>query len=215
MITVAIVEDNPDIREGLKKFLRSREAFICSIVAGSAEAFFEQLDPEHPPQVVLMDIGLPGMSGLDGIKLLKERAPETLIIMLSVFDDAERIFQALCNGATGYLLKGTPLPQIQDSILSVVDGGSPMSPQIARKVVEFFNRRQDLKTTVAKPGESQLSTREKEVVEGLVDGLSYKMIADRMDISIDTVRGYIKRIYGKLQVNSKIEVVSKSLRGEI
>jgi len=213
MISVAIVEDNPDIRQGLVSFFAAKEDYVCKAAVESVEDLIKELDPHYPPEIVLMDIGLPGMSGIDGIKLLKKQYPDMLFIMLTVFDDAERIFAALCAGASGYLLKSTPLQKIRESIDMLHNGGAPMSPQIARKVVEYFNTR--LPTASPRPNESVLTDREREVVQGLVDGLSYKMIAQRLDISIDTVRSYIKRIYSKLHVNSKIEVVSKSLRGEI
>ncbi|MGH1365066.1 MAG: response regulator [Calditrichia bacterium] len=213
MISIAIVEDNPDIRRGLASFFTANEDYVCKAAVESVEAFIKELDPHYPPEIVLMDIGLPGMSGIDGIKLLKREHPDMLFIMLTVFDDAERIFGALCAGASGYLLKSTPLQKIRESVDMLHNGGSPMSPQIARKVVDYFNTR----VPAAQPAseDSVLTEREHEVVKGLVDGLSYKMIAQRMEISIDTVRSYIKRIYSKLHVNSKVEVVSKSLRGEI
>jgi DNA-binding NarL/FixJ family response regulator len=155
-----------------------------------------------------MDIGLPGMSGIDGMKLIKQDYPDVDIVMLTVYNDADKIFQSLCAGATGYLLKNTPLEEIKEGIELLTRGGSPMSPQIARKVIDFFGSE---KKKVASP----LSEKEKEIVVGLVDGLSYKLIADRMSISLETVRFHIKNIYRKLHVHSKAEVISKSLKGEI
>ncbi len=162
------------------------------------------------PDVILMDIELPGMSGIDGMKLIKNQHPEVEIIILTVYHDSHKIFDSLCAGASGYLLKHTSLPEIKEAIETLVDGGSPMSPQIARKVIDYFK-----KPEVKKEPESELTPREQEIVVGLVDGLSYKMIADRMDIAIDTVRAHIRNIYKKLHVNSKAEVIAKSLRGEI
>jgi DNA-binding NarL/FixJ family response regulator len=156
-----------------------------------------------------MDLGLPGMSGIDGIKLVKEKYPDVDIVVFSVYNDPKRIFDSLCAGATGYLLKNTPLEEIKEGIELLSKGGSPMSPQIARKVIDHFN------PAAKKKVESILSPKEKEIVVGLVDGLSYKLIADRMDISIETVRFHIKNIYRKLHVHGKAEVISKSLRGEI
>ena len=211
MINIAIVEDDKDIRNGIRQFLNKQTDMSCIIATESVEAFrFDLSSTEIIPDVIIMDIGLPGMSGIDGIKLIKEKHPDINIIVFTVYDDHEKIFNSLCAGASGYLLKNTPLVEIRDGIKQLYFGGAPMSPQIARKTIDFFN--QPLK---AKKNKSPLSDREKEIVIGLVDGLSYKLIADRMSISIETVRYHIKNIYQKLHVNCKAEVISKSLRGEI
>ncbi len=209
IISVAIVEDDDTIRNGIQGYLKSQSNFICEIAEDSVEKFLKKISDELLPDVVLMDIGLPGMSGINGIKILKERYPEVNIIMLTVFSDSNRIFNSLCAGASGYLLKNTPLSEIKTSIEMLYNGGSPMSPEIARKVIEYFNPK-DLQKY-----ESPLTPKENEIVIGLVDGLSYKMIADKMKISVETVRFHIKNIYKKLHVNSKGEVISKSLKGEI
>jgi DNA-binding NarL/FixJ family response regulator len=156
-----------------------------------------------------MDIGLPGMSGISGIKLIKEKYPEIDILMLTVHNDPHKIFQSLCAGATGYLLKTTPLTEIKRFIEELSLGGAPMSPQIARRVIEYFQEGKEER----KP--SPLTEKEKEIVLDLVDGLSYKMIADKQSVSIDTVRTHIKHIYNKLHVHSKADVIRKSLQGEI
>lgn len=209
MITqIAIVEDDVQIRTLLQQFLDRQEKLSCTMCYGSVESLRKALTPDNQPDVLLMDIGLPGMSGIDGMKLIKADFPEIDIVMLTVYNDPDKIFQSLCAGATGYLLKNTPLQEIKEGIELLRRGGSPMSPQIARRVVEFFNMEK-------KPVESPLSEKEKEIVIGLVDGLSYKLIADRMGISIETVRFHIKNIYRKLHVHSKAEVISKSLKGEI
>ncbi len=209
MIKVAVVEDDPFIRESLVEFLDSQPGMICSVAKESVEAFLHYLDEEHVPDVILMDIGLPGMSGISGIKLVKERFPEVNILMLTVYNDPNRIFNSLCAGASGYLLKNTPFPEIREGIETVYHGGASMSPQIARKVVDFFQ------ADNRKKNESPLTPKEKEIVLCLVDGLSYKMIADKENISLETVRSHIKNIYKKLQVHSKAEVIKKSLDGEI
>lgn len=209
IINVAIVEDDDTIRNGIQNYLKNQENFLCEIAEDSVENFLEKINEEELPDVVLMDIGLPGMSGINGIKILKERYPEINIIMLTVFADSNRIFNSLCAGASGYLLKNTPLSEIKNSIEMLYNGGSPMSPEIARKVIEYFNPKDSQKF------ESLLTKKEHEIVSGLVEGLSYKLIADRMNISIETVRFHIKNIYKKLHVNSKGEVISKSLKGEI
>ncbi len=209
MINVAIIEDDEEIREGIQKYLNRQPGFSCRIAAESVEAFLAQGEEVHWPEVMLMDIGLPGMSGIDGIKLIKQQNPEVDIVMLTVYHDSHKIFEALRAGASGYLLKNTPLAEIKEAIEQLNAGGAPMSPQIARKVIEHFN-------PVNKPApQSPLTAKEKELVVGLVDGLSYKLIAERMSISVETVRFHIKNIYQKLHVHSKAEVITKSLRGEI
>lgn len=212
MITVGIVEDDKDIRLGIQKYLSHQKEFLCEIAAESVEEFLAKTKQGEFPDVILSDIGLPGMSGIDGMRLIKEEHPDVDIVMLTVYNDWQKIFDSLRAGASGYLLKNTPLTDIKKAIETVRAGGSVMSPEIARKVMEYFSTPS---TIEQKTPESVLTPKEKEIVIGLVDGLSYKMLADRMDISIDTIRFHIKNIYKKLHVNSKAEVISKSLRGEI
>lgn len=209
MINVAIVEDDVEIREVIRKYLDGLPEFRCKIALGSVEAFLELLEEQIAPDVTLMDIGLPGMSGIDGIRIVRDRYPEVDIVMLTVYHDSQKIFNSLCAGASGYLLKNTPLPEIKTGIETLRAGGAPMSPQIARKVINHFNPEKTIRR------KSPLTPKEKEIVVGLVDGLSYKMIAGRMNISVETVRFHIKNIYQKLHVHSKAEVITKSLRGEI
>ncbi|HLG32583.1 MAG TPA: response regulator transcription factor [Ignavibacteriaceae bacterium] len=209
MIRIGIIEDDEHIREGIQKYLNAQNNFICEIAENSFENFLPKLDKEGPIDIALADIGLPGMSGINGIKILRKEYPDINIIMLTVYNDSTRIFNSLCAGASGYLLKNTPLEEIKKSIEILDSGGSPMSPEIARKVVEYFN---PVKSDGYKSG---LTQKENEIVNALVDGLSYKLVADRMNISIDTVRFHIRNIYRKLHVNSKAEVISKSLKGEI
>lgn len=209
MISVAIIEDDEDIREGIQKYLNKQPSFSCRLAEESVEEFLLHKLEDAAPDVILMDIGLPGMSGIDGIKLIKQKDPDIDIVMLTIYHDSHKIFEALRAGASGYLLKNTPLAEIKEAIEQLQAGGAPMSPQIARKVIEHFN-------PANKPEpESPLTAKEKEIVVGLVDGLSYKMIGDRMSISVETVRFHIKNIYQKLHVHSKAEVITKSLRGEI
>jgi len=209
MITVGIVEDNKKIRDIIQRYLDMQEKLRCPVAVDSVEEMVIYLDKKAQPDVVLMDIQLPGMSGIKGISLLKDKYPEIEIIMLTVYHDSHKIFTSLKSGASGYLLKNTPLPEIKASIINLLDGGAPMSPQIARKVINHFQE------TKPKKNKSNLTDREQDIVNGLVDGLSYKLIADRYDISIDTVRAHIRNIYKKLHVNSKAEVIKKSLKGEI
>lgn len=208
--SITIIEDDPEIGNLLEKYLGNEKEFSEVKWYVSVESFINRSVAKFP-DIVLMDIELPGMSGIDGIRLLKENHPDTDFIILTIYNDTDKIFQSLCAGASGYLVKNTPLEKIKESILIALDGGSPLTPQIARKVVEHFKDPSQSRNYQKSP----LSSREKEIVVGLVDGLSYKLIADRMFISIDTVRYHIKNIYKKLQVNSKAEVISKSIKGEI
>jgi len=210
MIKVGIVEDNVKIRNLIQRYLDMQDGISCSVAVESVEEVLDYLKEQELPDILLMDIQLPGMSGIEGIGIIKQDYPEIDIIMLTVYHDSHKIFDSLKAGASGYLLKHTSLPEIKDAVEDLAKGGAPMSPQIARKVIQYFNTNQAKK----KP-ESNLTAREQDIVNGLVDGLSYKMIADRYDISIDTVRAHIRNIYKKLHVNSKAEVIAKSLRGEI
>ena len=209
MISVAIVEDDDVIREGVREYLDSQENMICIEAKSSVERFLAVLNEETLPDVILMDIGLPGMSGISGMKLITGKFPGISIIMFTVYNDSHRIFESLCAGASGYLLKNTSFPEMKHAIEIIHDGGSMMSPPIARKVMDHFHAGRKRQVT------SPLTDKEKEIVQGLVDGLSYKMIADSSSISIETVRSHIKNIYRKLHVHCKADVIRKSLSGEI
>lgn len=225
MKKIAIVEDNTTIRTLIQKFISKQDGYVCTQVYDAVEPFLVDLKQQLLPDVALMDIDLPGMNGIEGMKLIKSNFPTVEIIMLTVYHDSHRIFDSLCAGASGYLLKHTSLQEIKESIEVVINGGSVMSPQIARKVIGYFAKQPNSSSEITKQQhvgekqntnqESDLTMREQEIVIGLVDGLSYKMIADRMAISLDTVRAHIRNIYKKLHVNSKAEVIAKSLRGEI
>lgn len=208
MISVAVVEDIRDIREPLFQFVSAQEEFLCEIESESVEDFLEKAKKSLPIDVLLLDIGLPGVSGLSAIRSLKEKFPEMNIIMLTVFDDAEKIFQALKSGAVGYLVKNTPLVKIREAIIETHNGGAPLSPEIARKVIQYFDKPQN---KIKNP----LTHKEKQIVAGMVDGQSFKMIAANLGNTLDTIKSHAKNIYYKLQVNSKSEVITKSLRGEI
>jgi len=204
-IHVAIVEDLDDIREGLANLINRAEGFRCVAQYSCAETALEEL-PELDPDVVLMDIGLPGMSGIECIGLLKAEHPQIQIMMLTIYEDDEKIYNSLVAGATGYILKKTPPAKLLEAIRDLNDGGSPMSPQIARKVVQAFQQmRQPAKET------AELSKREQEVLSYLVKGLSYKEIADKLYLSVETVRTHLRNIYEKLHVRNRSEAMLKYL----
>lgn len=204
MLSLAIIEDQQPLREALADYLCAQPEFNCVAIAGSVEELMGQLDTGAMPALVLSDIGLPGASGIEGVRLIRQRLPETEVLLFSVYNDSERVFQALCAGAIGYLLKSTPLPTLKENILQAAAGGSPMSPSIARHVTRFFQPER-------KPQEP-LTPRELQIVQGIEEGLSYKLIAHRLGISIDTVRDHIRRVYRKLQVNSRSEVLARAAR---
>jgi DNA-binding NarL/FixJ family response regulator len=210
MAIIGIVEDNVKIRDLIQRYLDMQEDMDCPVAKDSVEEMLEYLEKHQSPDVLLMDIQLPGMTGIKGMEIIKSKYPDIDIIMLTIYHDSHKIFDSLKAGASGYLLKHTSLPEIKESIDNLLKGGAPMSPQIARKVITHFNDQAPQKNP-----DSMLTDREQDIVNGLVDGLSYKLIADRFDISIDTVRAHIRNIYKKLHVNSKAEVIAKSLRGEI
>lgn len=207
-IKIAIIEDIKDIRESLCEYFGQQSETECIVVSDSVEAFFKQVDATSKPDLVLTDIGLPGMNGIEGMKKIKMQWPETDIIMLTVFKDNDKIFKSICAGATGYLLKDTPLPEIKKAVIEIHNGGSYMTPSIARRVMEYFS-------PVKKEYDEPLTQKEKQIIMALTEGLSYKLIGEKLLITIDTVRFHIKNIYRKLQVNSKTEVISKALKGEI
>jgi DNA-binding NarL/FixJ family response regulator len=209
MIRIGIVEDDGDVREAIRTYFNQQPGTNCELAEGSAEAFLARLNPYTLPDVILMDIGLPGLSGISAIRLIKDRYPEVNIIMLTIYMDSHKVFDSLCAGASGYLLKTTPFPQIKEAIEVVHSGGAPMTPQIARRVIEH------LRVEPRPVGGEILTPKEREIVLGLVEGSSYKMLAGRMNVTIETIRSHIKNIYNKLHIHSKAEVISKSLKGEI
>jgi DNA-binding NarL/FixJ family response regulator len=204
-ITVAIVEDNNQVRGTLARLLNRAEGFQCLGQYANAESALEGLVKE-PPAVVLMDINLPGMNGVECVRRLKQTAPEIQVIMLTVYEDTENIFNALAAGATGYLLKRTSASELIAAIREVRQGGSPMTTHIARKVVQSFQR-----TGPSARSTENLSPREQEVLDCLAKGFLYKEIADSLGISYETVHTYIRRIYEKLQVRTRTEAVAKFL----
>jgi DNA-binding NarL/FixJ family response regulator len=207
-IQLGIVEDDKLVKESLEEYLSMQPEIDIVLTAESVEEFLHYLPRVEQLDMMLLDINLPGMSGLEGIEVIKEKRPDTDIIILSALDDYDRIYKALCTGAISYLSKRTRLPMIKEAILTVFQGGSYMSPEIARKVIDHMAPRRREQPDI-------LTARQNQIVQGLVDGLSYKMIAGEYDISVETVRDHIKKIYKKLQVNSKAEVIRKRMDGEI
>ena len=205
-IAVSIVEDNSQIRSSLAKLIDSSPGYRCMSKHGSAEEALKEI-PELRPQVVLMDINLPGLNGVECTRQLKPQLPGTQIIMLTVYQNTEHIFNALAAGATGYMLKQTPPPELLAAIKDVHAGGSPMSSHIARKLVQSF---QPLPTTKDEETAS-LSPRESEVLVLLAKGFLYKEIAEQMKVSYATVHTHIRHIYEKLHVRSRTEAVAKHL----
>jgi DNA-binding NarL/FixJ family response regulator len=205
-IQVSIVEDNDQLRGTLARLLNRAEGFACLSQFATAEAALEGL-PKERPQVVLMDINLPGLNGVECVRRLKQAAPEISAVMLTAYEDTENIFNALAAGANGYLLKRAPRAELLEAIREVHRGGSPMTTHIARKVVQSFQRTEPS----PQPGET-LSAREQEVLDHLSQGFLYKEIAEKMGISYETVHTYIRRIYEKLQVRTRTEAVAKFLR---
>jgi DNA-binding NarL/FixJ family response regulator len=214
-LALAIIEDQAAIRDTLHEYLCAQPEFRCVLMAESVEDFLARLPTAAlPPQLVLSDIGLPGLTGIEGIPYILTQLPQAQVLMLSVYADAERVFEALRAGAVGYLLKNTPLAQLKEHLLQVAAGGSPMSPGVARFVVQAFQRQAPAALPLEQLLPEPLTTRELEVVRGIEDGLSYKLIAERHHISLDTVRNHIRGVYRKLQINSKAELLAQALRRE-
>lgn len=205
-VSVSIVEDNDQLRATLARVINRAEGFRCASQHASAEEALKEL-PQIAPDVVLMDINLPGMNGVECVRQLKPLLPKTQIVMLTVYEDTENIFNALAAGATGYLLKRTSKDELLAAIREVQAGGSPMTAHIARKVVQSFQR----PAPAAEPTEN-LSEREREVLELLSQGFLYKEIADKLGVGYETVHTYIRRIYEKLQVRTRTEAVARFLK---
>ncbi|MBK9732796.1 MAG: response regulator transcription factor [Chitinophagaceae bacterium] len=208
-IKVVIFEDNMLLRESLFQLINGTSGFTCAGAFPNCNDIIYNIRKSEP-NVVLMDIQMPGKNGIEGVKIIKENFSAIKVIMHTVVEDEEKVFASICNGASGYLLKNTTPIRMLESIKEVYEAGAPMTPSIAQKVLEKFR-----KQSPAINEFENLSTREKEILECLVVGMSYKMIAANCKISIDTVRHHIRNIYEKLHVNSKSEAVSKAIRGKI
>jgi DNA-binding NarL/FixJ family response regulator len=211
-IHVAIVEDDRSLREGLGLLINATPGLRCPRSFGSVEEGLRGIgvDGDAVPNVLLLDIHLPGMLGSDGVKLFREKFPAMEVLMLTVYAEQDKVFESICNGACGYLLKKTPPAKLLEAIREAYEGGAPMSPEIARKVVRLFQNTKQL----AKP-EEQLTPQEVRLLQLLSDGHSYQSAAGQLNISINTIRNYIRSIYEKLHVHSKNEAVGKALRSGI
>jgi DNA-binding NarL/FixJ family response regulator len=209
VIKVVIIEDLRDIREGLAALLNGTEGYKCVGKFGSMEEALRNIQRDVP-DVVLSDIGLPGMDGIEGVGIIKEKYPDMTILMLSVYNDNERIFDALCAGAQGYLLKKTPPSRIVESLDEAINGGAPMSPEIARKVITLFR---DIRPP--ERVDYDLTPHETRLLKLLIEGHTKKTAAAEIGVSVNTVSFHLKRVYEKLQVHSKSEAVAKALKNRI
>lgn len=209
IIKVAIVEDQRDIREGLASLIKFTDGYLCTGSFRSMEEALEKIRFELP-NIMLVDIGLPGMNGIEGIRLLKQSYPEMLLLMLTVYDDDEMIFDALCAGACGYLLKKTPPASLIESLKEAMTGGAPMSPEVARRVIKLFREIRPPDRT-----DYKLTPHELRLLKLLVEGHNYKTAATAQGVSVTTVAFHMRNIYEKLQVHSKSEAVAKALRNRL
>jgi DNA-binding NarL/FixJ family response regulator len=205
----AVIEDQGPIREGLRALINGTSGYRCSGAYSSMEEALRRIAYDSP-DVILVDIGLPGMSGIDGIPLLRERCPEARILVLTIYDDDDRIFSALCAGACGYLLKKTPPTRLLESLTEAVGGGGPMSPEVAGRVVRLFRDFRPPERT-----DYDLSPHEVRLLRLLAEGHNYKTAANELGVSVNTISFHMKHVYEKLHVHSKSEAVAKALRSGI
>lgn len=206
MSTLWIVEDHAAFRRTLVRVLNAEAGLQCTRDFDSCEKLLAALGKPDVPDLILLDVGLPGMSGIEGIRLIKECAPKTLVVILTVFEDDDKVFNAICAGAAGYLLKTSSGTDITQAVRDALAGGSPMNPRIARRVLEMFSK------LAPKQNDYGLSDREKEILQLMTTGLIKKEIADRLTLSIHTVDTYLRRIYEKLAVNTRTGAVAKALK---
>jgi DNA-binding NarL/FixJ family response regulator len=208
-IRVALVEDDGATRDGLRWLISTTEGFRCVGAFPTVETALEGLETE-PPDVLLLDIHLPGMLGSEAVPLLRHRYPQTQVVMLTVYAAEDKVFESLRNGACGYILKKTPAAELMAAVRDAHQGGSPMSSEIARRVIELLRR-----PPSPQAAESRLTPQEVRLLELLAEGYSYQGAGARMNVSLNTVRNYVRSVYEKLQVNTRSEAVSKALRGRL
>lgn len=213
-IRVAIFEDREPVREAISILVTGTNGLELAGVFPDCRTLLDDIR-HSSPDIVLMDIEMPGMSGIEGVKLLKQNFPSVIVIMQTIFEDEDKVFQAICNGASGYLLKDTPPARLMEAIVEASQGGAPMSPSIAKKTLELFQKHINKEISINSGQEYHLSKRETEILQWLVKGYSYKMIASACNISFDTVRSHIRNIYDKLHVASMTEAVAKAIREKL
>jgi len=206
MIKLGIIEDDVMIRTSLVDYFNSEAGFEVLLAAGSVETFMLDWEGQLYFDIILSDIGLPGASGIEGVSLIKKRAPKCQIMMLSVYNDTGRIFQALCAGAAGYVSKQTAFVKIKEALNSIYNGGAFMSPDIAKKITDYFNPAYSSKI------QDPLTGREQQVLHAIEEGLTNKVIAERLNISLETVKTHVKKIYQKLEVNNRLDIVRGKYR---
>jgi DNA-binding NarL/FixJ family response regulator len=205
-IRVIIIEDMRDVREGLKLLINGSPNFHCAGGYRSVEDALAAISESEPPDIILTDLGLPGLSGIEGIRLFRQRMPDVALLALTIHENNDKIFNALCAGATGYMLKNTPPARLLEALLEAASGGAPMSPEVARRVIQLFR---DFRPVSAS---YDLTPQERQLLKLLVEGHHKKTAATEMGISFHTVSFHLKNIYEKLQVHSKSEAVAKALR---
>ena len=206
---VAIIEDEDEIRDGLRILINGEPGYECVVACGTVDEALRQFARETP-DVALVDIGLPGASGIEGTRIFQQRYPAVQVIILTVYDDDERIFQALCAGAFGYLLKNTAPARLIECIRDVANGGAPVSPEIARRVIALFQKIRPVSHT-----QYELTAHEVRILKLLVEGHNYKTAAAELHVSVNTISFHVRRIYDKLHVHSKSEAVAKALRNNL
>ena len=209
VIKTAVIEDMKDIRDGLATLINFTEGFRCTGSYRSMEEALARIDADVP-DVLLSDIGLPGMSGIQGIRIIKDRYPEMQVLMLTVYDDDDRIFDALCAGASGYLLKRTPPAKLLDSIREAMSGGAPVSPEVASRVIKFFREFHS-----SEREDYDLTPHETRLLKLLTEGYNYQNAAEKLGVSYNTVKFHVRHIFDKLQVHSKSEAVVKAMRDRL
>lgn len=208
-ISIWLVEDNTIFRRTVANLINQSNRMFCEKAFSSSEQMLLELKREYAPSAILLDIGLPGMSGLDAIGRIKSLAPTTEVIMLTVYDDDDKVFRAICSGASGYLLKNAPAQRLVESILEITYGGAPINPRIARKVLEMFSQDNTPRDHY------NLTDREKDILRLMVEGLTKKVIGERLSVSHHTIDSHVKNIYSKLQVHSRSGAVAKVLKEKI
>lgn len=201
MIRLGIIEDDDIVRQSVVSYFNGEAGFACLLEAASVEDFLASWRENIYLDIVLSDIGLPGITGIDGVRLIRKRQPKCQVVMLTVYDNTDKIFQALCAGACGYISKQTPLPKIREALRTVYEGGSYMSPGIARRITDYFNPIQPSQL------HEKLTAREDQVLHAVEEGLTNKRIAARLGIAPETVKFHLKNIYLKLEVNNRMDIV--------